>query len=205
LKEFFDYYRIDYTLLSKEYCCGYPLVQPAAAAKNDDEIARAKELSREFIYGNFKQAKELGAKSIVLFCAGCEPNYADLQKETDLEVLSYYELLDRYFTGGVLELAVDYYAGCYRFRRKITQEPVDVEAAYRVLGKIKWIKVNHVDNKLCCFIEPLMEKLVSSLTNKTLITICSGCHATMTSKLKDRDGYQVKMLPEIVMESLKKK
>lgn len=118
LKELMDYFGISYTLLPRENCCGYPVAQPAVMAKNDGEIAKAKELSKGFIPENFGQAKALGAKSIVFFCAGCEPHYANMEKEIDLEVISYYELIDRYFKGGKLDLEADYYAGCYRFRRR---------------------------------------------------------------------------------------
>lgn len=205
LKELMDYFGISYTLLPREHCCGYPVAQPAVTAKNDEEIARAKELSKEFIRENFKQAKALGAKSIVFFCAGCEPYYANAEKETDLEVISYYELLDRYFKGGRLDLEADYYAGCYLFRRGLTEQALDIEPAKRVLEKINGLKVNYLDNKLCCVIEPLVEKLLASITTKTVITICSGCQRALTSKLKDKPDIQLKMLPEIVLEAIKNK
>jgi hypothetical protein len=53
-------FRISYSFLSKEYCCGWmPLGQPAVMAKNDADIAKAKELAKGFIQENFKQAEAL--------------------------------------------------------------------------------------------------------------------------------------------------
>jgi len=204
LKTLLDHLQIDYTLLSKEYCCGWvPLGQPAVIAKNEEDIAKAKELSREFILENFRQAEELGAKSIVLFCAACEPSYTNCAGATSLEVISYSELLDRYCNDGSLDLEVDYYAGCYRFRRRITTEPLDVEPAVRLLNKIKGLRVNHLDSKLCCYIPPHIEQLTASIKSKTVITICTGCYQNLRRVLAEKGDYQVRMLPEVVWEAVR--
>jgi len=118
LRNLLERFRVDYTFLSKEFCCGWlPLGQPAVMAKNEEDIARSKELAKGFIQENLGQAKALRAKSVVLFCSACEPNYTNYKSTADLEVISYTELLDRYFEGGNLQFDADYYAGCYRFRR----------------------------------------------------------------------------------------
>lgn len=205
IKDFFDLYEVNYTLLSKEYCCGYPISRPAVISKDEATISEAKSYSTEFIVRNFRQAESLGAKSIVLFCAGCEPNYANLINETRLEVISYTDLIDRYFTSGKLNANVDYYAGCYRFRRKLTSVPLNIEAATRVLNKIKGFRVNQLDSNLCCFKEHQVEQLLGSMKTKTLVTICSGCYYTLKSKMREEDGCRLKMLPEIVVEAIHNK
>ena len=203
LKALLDYLQIDYTLLSKEYCCGWmPFGQPAVMAKNEEDIARSKELSQEFIQENFKQAEALGAKSIVLFCAACEPSYTNNAAATNLEIISYSDLFDRYYKGGRLDLEADYYAGCYRFRRRITPEPVDVEAAVRLLGKIEGLKVNYLDNKLCCYIPPHLEELIGTLKSKNIIAICNGCYGNLSRVLQEKGDYQVRLLPEVLIEAL---
>jgi len=203
LKNFLDHFRVSYSFLPKEYCCGWmPLGQPAVMAKNDEDIAKSKELARDFILQNFKQAEALGAKSIVLFCAACEPTYTNFKSGTNLEVISYSELLDRYFPGGKLSVEVDYYAGCYRFRRRITQVPLDIEPALRVLGRIEGLKVNYLDNNLCCYVPPHLDKLINSIKTKTVLNICTGCYNNLQRTLKDKGPYQVKMLPEVVWESI---
>jgi len=202
-KELLDHLQIDYTLLSKEYCCGWvPLGQPAVMAKDEEDIAKAKEISREFILENLRQAEALGAKSVVLFCAACEPSYTNCAAATKLELISCSELLDRYFSGGRLDSEVDYYAGCYRFRRRLTTEPLDVDPTVRVLKNIQGLRVNYLDNKLCCYIPPHLEQLSDSLTTRTLVTICAGCYANLSGKLGEKGGYQVKMLPEVLLEAV---
>jgi len=202
LKNSLDRLQVDYTMLSKEYCCGWvPLGQPAVMAKNEEDIARAKELAEEFILENFRQAEVLGAKSIAIFCAACEPNYSNYRHATDLELISCDELIDRHLKSGSLESEADYYAGCYRFRRRITKVPrLNVEAAVRVLNKIEGLKVNYRDNTLCCYIPPHLEKLTNSLTTHKVITICTGCYDNLKETLGS--SYQVKMLTEVVWEAL---
>jgi len=203
LKGLFDHFRISYTFLSKETCCGWmPLGQPAVMAKDEAAIAGAKELARGFIQENFKQAEALGAKSVVLFCAACEPTYTNFKKAVNLEVISCSELLERFFTGGKLEREIDYYAGCYRFRRRITQEPIDVGAARRILSKIDGLRVHEADNSLCCFVRPHLDHLAGSFRTKEVVAICTGCYNLLQNALKDRGEYKLRMIPELLWEAV---
>jgi len=204
LKNCLDKLGVSYTFLSKEYCCGWmPLGQPAVMAKNEEDITSSKELSKEFIQKNFKQARDLGAKSIVLFCGACEPSYSNFKENESLEVISYTELFDRIFVKGELELDADYYAGCYRFRRRITSTSIDLEPALRILNKIEGLNVNYLDNNKCCYIPPHLENLIQEINSKTVISICTGCYHNLTRTLKDKGAYEVKMLPEVIWESIK--
>jgi len=202
-KDVLERLNVDYTLLSKEYCCGWmPIGQPAVMMKNDEDIQQFKELSKSFIMENFRQAEELGAKTIALFCGACEPNYSNCKDATGLDFISYAELLDRHFEGGSLDKEIDYYPGCYRFRRKITQEPLDIEPTARLLKKIEGLKVNEVDSKLCCYIPPHLDQLTDALTSKNLVTICTGCYHNLKGMLGSSGDYQIKMLPELVLEAI---
>lgn len=202
-KQLLDHLGVSYTMLDKEYCCGWMAFgQKAVMEKNEADIARFRELSKDFLLENFRQAKELGARSIVLFCGACEPNYTNYSDLTDLEIIPFSELIDRHFKKGKLNAEIDYYAGCYRFRRRITDKPVDVEPAVRVLKKIEGLKVNYLDNKLCCYVPPLMEQLEGSLKSRTVVNICSGCYHNLRGRLSGK-GIEVKMLPEIVWDSIK--
>lgn len=204
LKALLDHLEIDYTLLSREYCCGWMTIgQPAVMAKNEEDIAGYRELSREFVMENFKQAKELGAKSVALFCGACEPSYTNCADATDLEVISYSELLDRHWKSGRLDATIDYYAGCYRFRRRITSEPLDTGHAARLLGRVDGLQVNHLDNTRCCYIPPHMEELAASVTNDTVVAICTGCYQNLRRNLAEKRNCQVKMLPEVLLEAVR--
>jgi hypothetical protein len=179
-----------------------PIGQPAVMMKNDEDIKEFKETSKDFIRENFRQAKELGAKSIALFCAACEPNYSNCKDETDLEFISYAELLNRHFEGGKLELAVDYYPGCYRFRRKITEAPLADDPSAQLFEKIEGLKVSEVDNKLCCYIPPHLDQLGESLNADELVTVCTGCYHNLNAMLQSKEGYRISMLPELLLRAI---
>lgn len=202
-KNILDNYSVRYTLLEKEYCCAWGLIgRTAVLSKNEEDVARSKELSQEFIQENFRQAKLLGAKSIVLFCGACEPAYTNYRDLTDLEIISQYELIDRYFKGGRLDAEIDFYAGCYRFRRPITDRPVDVAPAMRLLNKIEGLNVNHLNDKLCCYIPPLMDKLTDSIKTGEVVNICTGCYHNLKEKLKGNESIRVSMLAETVWQAI---
>ncbi|MHB8086606.1 MAG: heterodisulfide reductase-related iron-sulfur binding cluster [Dehalococcoidia bacterium] len=202
-KKVLDYLKVDYTLLDKEYCCGWlAFGQMAVITKNEVDIARFKELSPDFLAENFRQAKELGARSIVLFCSACEPNYTNYKNLTDLEVITYPQLIDRFFKIGKLHKKIDYYEGCYRFRRRITDVPVDTSAAINIMEKIEGLEVNVLDGKLCCNIPPHMDQLVDSIKSNTVVNICTGCYYALKAKLGGNPNIEVKMLPELVWEAI---
>jgi Fe-S oxidoreductase len=203
LKVLLDRLQISYTALGKEFCCGWlPFGQPAVMAKNDEDIARSKELSREFVVGNFRQAEALGAKAIVLFCAACEPSYANMAGETSLPAISYSALLEQFYSGGRLDMAIDYYPGCYRFRRRITEHALDIEPARRLLGKVHGLQVNEPDSNLCCFIPPHVEKLNNTFVSRDIVTICTGCYHNLRRTMKNKEEYRIWMLPEILLQAL---
>jgi Fe-S oxidoreductase len=205
-KNLLENLKINYTMLSKEYCCGWmPIGQMAVMAKNEEDIGKYKELSKGFILENFRQAETLGAKSIVLFCSACEPNYSNHKNATPLEIISYTELLDRALEKGRLNAEIDYYPGCYRFRRRITAEPLDIKSAERLLGKIDGLKINKIDTALCCYKQADLEKIVGTLKTKSLMAVCTGCYHNLKAKLQSEGDYQVKMLPEVLLESLRSK
>ena len=205
LKELLDLLDISYTMLSKEYCCGWmPIGQPAVMMKDEEGIASFREISKEFIRENFRQAKELGAKSIALFCAACEPNYSNCQNdEPELEFISFAEMLNRHFTGGTLDMEVDYYPGCYRFRRKITTEALSDDPTMSMFNKIEGLRVNDVNAKLCCYIPPHLEQLGDELAGEAMVTICTGCYHNLNAMLGGRENYRVTMLPELLLKSIK--
>jgi Fe-S oxidoreductase len=72
-----------------------------------------------------------------------------------------------------------------------------------LLNKIEGLKVNYLDNNLCCYIPPMLDQLADSVKNKTVATICVGCTGNVTNKLKEKGDYQVKMLPEILLEAVR--
>lgn len=44
IKEFLNLHKVDYTLMSKEYCCGYPVSRSAVISKDEATIGEVKML-----------------------------------------------------------------------------------------------------------------------------------------------------------------
>lgn len=204
LKGFLERFRIDYTFLSMEFCCGWvPLLVPAIMAKEYEKVSKLKEIAGGFIQQNIRQAEVLGAKTIVTICTACEPNYRNYKNTTGLEILSYPQLLARFFKGGKLILGADYYQGCYRFRHAITSVAFDFESINHILGKIEGLNLNYIESKLCCIIPKQMEGILRSTKTNTIITTCNGCFHSLKEKMGENSDHKVKMLQEIVWEAVR--
>ena len=202
-KHLLDYLKIDHALLEKQYCCGWEaLGKPAWTDGNGEDFARWQEFSRESVIKNYRQAEALGAKDITVFCAACEASYTHNAEETSLEILTQSQLLDRYYPGGKLDMEIDYCPGCYRFRRGITDKPLDLAAPLRLLNRIEGLRVNYPDNNLCCRIPSDNDQLAESIKTRTVVTICVACTINIARNLRNKGDYQVKMLPEILWEAL---
>jgi len=202
-KNLLDYLKIDHTLLENQYCCGWQaLGKPAWAADNTEDFALWKEFARETVIKNYRQAEALGAKDITVFCAACEASYTHNADATSLEVLTQSQLLERYYPGGKLDMEIDYFPGCYRFRKAVTDKPLASEAPLRLLERIEGLRINYLDDSLCCRIPDDNDRLAESLKTKTVVTTCVACYGNITRNLKKRGVYQVKMLPEILWDAL---
>jgi Fe-S oxidoreductase len=78
-----------------------------------------------------------------------------------------------------------------------------MDPAERLLKRIDGLKINKIDSDLCCYKQPDLEKITGALKTKNLITLCTGCYHNLKVKLASKADYQVKMLPEILLESVK--
>jgi len=203
LKGFLEHFGVEYTFLSKEFCCGWlPLLQPAVMAKDERQVRIKKKTAESFAKQNLKQAENLGAKAVVTVCAACEPNYSELKSGTDPEILHYPQLLARFFDGGILNMNADYYQGCYRFRRMITPETLNVDSMEVLLQNIDQLRLNRIDDKWCCFVPKHMQVISNCIKNDIIITTCSGCMENLKKLSKEKENTKVKLLPEVVWESL---
>lgn len=201
-KTLLDLWHVSYSLLPKENCCGYAIVQSALQSKNQGDIQLSKQLSKEFIEENFRQAEALGAKHIVLFCSRCEPLYSICAASTNLEIMTYADLIDRFFQGGQLSRDIDFYSGCYRFRNRFIRKALDLQSVQNILGRIEGLHINYLDNRLCCNVPAQLNQLSNSLKTRSLVTLCTLCHKNLRANLQEKAFVKVQLLPELVMDSI---
>ena len=204
LKHILEHFGVTYTFLSKEYCCGFlPLLQPAIIAKDHARIERLKPVTENFMWKNIEQAKALGCKGLVTVCAPCEANYSNIKHEAGIDIYHYHGFLASLFEGGRLDRSADYYAGCVKFRRGISNVSFNSEPIRSILSKIAGLYVNTIDRKLCCFVPSQMEKIVESITTNYVITSCTGCRDKLAKEVKVKKGVDVRFLTEVMWESLR--
>jgi Fe-S oxidoreductase len=197
-----EHYKIDYTLLRKEHCCGNILLRQASKDKTGDELRKADALAREFLDNNLIQARQVGAKKILAFCVGCDLVYSRFKDSVPEEILWYPTLLARLFKGGRLEMEADYYAGCHYFYRRLNDSLPDLDSAMEVLNRIEGLRLNPLDSRLCCTRPQQLESLLGSIKTKTVITPCGGCAMGLAEALEASGDCRVVMLPEVVWAAI---
>lgn len=191
------HFEVDYTLLPKEHCCGALFFRQAVEEGNDEDLSHARVLSWGFIESNLRQIREIGARKIITFCAGCNEVYGGFRDAIPEEVVWYPTLLARMFRGGRIQLHADYYAGCYASYRNLNRGTPDLESALTILHQIQGLELNELDNNLCCNNAQQVESLIASMRTRTIITICGGCAMWLKQALKGRGDYRVLMLPKV--------
>jgi Fe-S oxidoreductase len=197
-----EHYKVDYTLLRKEYCCGNILLRQASKDKTGDDLKQADVLVREFLENNLTQARQVGAKKILAFCVGCDLVYSRFKNSVPEEILWYPTLLARFFKGGRLEMEADYYAGCHYYYRRLNGSLPDLDSAIEVLNRIEGLRLNHLDSRLCCTRPQQLESLLGNIKSKTVITPCGGCAMGLEQALEARGDCRVVMLSEVVWAAI---
>ena len=193
-----EHYKVDYTLLPKEHCCGDLLLRQAAKDKTGVEMKQADALAREFLEKNLIQARQVGAVKLLAFCVGCDLVYSRFRDSVPEEILWYPTLLARLFKGGRLELEADYYAGCHYYYRRLNGSLPDLDSAIEVLARVEGLRLNHLDSRLCCTRPQQLESLLGNIKSRIVITPCGGCAMGLEQALRAKGDCRVVMVPEVV-------
>lgn len=187
---------LSYTFLSREYCCGNYLYRPAIKERDEGALAECRELSREFISKNLRQAKVLGARRIVIFCSPCYPIYKHAFPGEDIV---FYPVAIRDALESLRwEGEIDYYAGCYRLHRRLSPVPMDLKSADEVLAKIRGLKIHRIAAPKCCFHPEGLSHMVSEVETDTMVHVCTGCYQQAVQHMAMDQNRRVVMLPEFI-------
>ena len=187
---------LSYTFLSKEYCCGNYLYRPAIKAKDETALTECRELSREFVGLNIKQAEALGAKRIIIFCSPCYPIYKYAFPEEN--VVFYPAVLNELMKPILFEEKIDYYAGCYRLHRKFSPVPMDLMSTHEILDKLKGLHVHRISAPKCCFHPDGLSHMITGVRTNTMLHICTGCYGQAVRHMPEDRNVDVLMLPEFI-------
>ena len=205
VKSFIDllrYFNVSYTFLSKEVCCGRPVregmfyKEPGTAG----EKLEYEDFIRESLLRNVIQAKELGAKTIINICPGCDMTWNLYGSKLGIDIMYYTEFLLGVFKEGKLEKQTDFYEGCHRVH-KLSAESlgVAVASAKELLSRVDGLKYNEIPSELCCRISP--GDIFKMCKTDTLVTP-SQCCLSLLLAARPNGGPHVKFLAELLYEAL---
>jgi hypothetical protein len=187
---------MDYTFLSKEYCCGNYLYRPAIKARDEAAMAECRSFSKEFLTLNIDQARQLGARRLILFCSPCYPIYKHAFPEED--IIFYPQAIAEATGHLVWEKEIDYYAGCYKLHRSFAKVPMDLKSTNTVFEKISGLSVNRISAPECCFKPEGLAHMIGHITTDCMVHICTGCYfQALRNAPKDRQ-VRILMLPEFI-------
>jgi hypothetical protein len=196
----FDKKGFSYTFLSKEYCCGNYLYRPAIKSRDQEAINECRDLSKEFVERNIRQAKILGANRLIIFCSPCYPIYKHAFPEE--EIVFYPAAIGEVMASLKFEKAIDYYAGCYRLHKKFSSVPMDLKSTENVFSRLKGVQINRISAPKCCYHPEGLTHMVENVKTDLMVHICTGCYGQAINNMGDKKDVQVLMLPELVEKAM---
>jgi len=192
----FDRGGLSYTFLSTEYCCGNNIYRPAIKAKDEDALSECRSLSKEFVELNIRQARDLGAKRLIIFCSPCYPIYK--HAFPDENIIFYPGAINETVDSLEFKGEIDYYPGCYRLHRKFSPVPMDLKSTNDVLQKINGLSVNRISSPACCYKPEGLNHMISNIKTDKMVHICTGCYFQALLNMPGDKKVNVLMLPEFV-------
>jgi hypothetical protein len=189
-----------YTFLSKEYCCGNMLYRPAIKARDEEAIAECRVLSKEFVAKNLQQARDLGARRVVIFCSPCYPIYRHAFPQE--EIVFYPRLLAEAMGEVQFEESIDYYPGCYRLNQRFSSVDMDLESTETVMEQLPGLRVRRIGAPKCCYTPEGLSHMLESIRSRILLHICTGCYLQALKHLPDDKDTEVIMLPQLVERAM---
>ena len=187
---------MDYTFLSKEYCCGNYLYRPAIKARDEEAMIECRFFSKEFAGLNIQRMKELGARRLILLCSPCYPIYKNAFPAED--IIFYPRALAE--VTGDLEwpCEIDYYAGCYKLHRNFAEVPMDLKSTNAVFQKIKGLTINRISAPSCCYNPDGLAHMIDHVKTDCMVHICTGCYFQAVFNMPPERQVKILMLPEFI-------
>jgi hypothetical protein len=187
---------MDFTFLSKEYCCGNYLYRPAIKAKDEKAMTECRSYSKEFAGLNIEQMKKLGGRRLILFCSPCYPIYKYAFPEE--EIIFYPQALAE-MTGDLhWPHEIDYYAGCYKLHQNFANVPMDLKSTNAVFQKIERLSINRIGAPACCYKPDGLTHMISHVKTDCMVHICTGCYFQAVFNMPKDRQVKILMLPEFI-------
>lgn len=193
---------IEFTFLKKEYCCGEFLVM---TAKSEEEMARAKQASREFISMNISLAQDVGACNIAYFCTRCAYLAKEAFPASPVRQIHYPDIIMDQLQKQQLRIepaAVGYYRGCQaRNRTEVPGVELDFKGYRDVLNRIEGLTVIDLPLQCCCLDNPNgVLETAERLNLRAIVTACVSCQIRLARISRGR--VRVVYFPDLLLHAL---
>jgi Fe-S oxidoreductase len=205
IRSFIDllrYFNVSYTFISKEVCCGRPIREGMfyKAPESAAEKLRYEDFIRESLLTNVIQAKELGAKTIINICPGCDMTWNLYGGNLGIDIVYYTEFLLTVFKRGQLDKEIDFYEGCHKLH-KLSPESLTrgISAAKELMSRIEGLKYHEVSSDMCCRIAPA--EIFAACKTDTLVTPSQCCYIILMAA-RPKNSPEVKFLAETMYEAV---
>ena len=196
-----DLFRLDYTYLNDEKCCGLPLV----AQTGEEESDYIGKLCKDFTSHNIARSKEKGANKLVYCCAGCAYS---ARERFNHDHESHIFILDLIFNEikkmnlKCKPAVMGYFGGCHTYFKKTFPNSGMNWASYRSeLSRIEGLELVDVKG-MCC--KTSAGKIVERAEIEGLeevICPCNFCYVSLKQAAGDR--LKVTSMPEFLLRILK--
>jgi hypothetical protein len=187
---------MDFTFLSKEYCCGNYLYRPAIKAKDEEVMVECRSYSKEFVGLNIERMKKLGGRRLILFCSPCYPIYKYAFPEE--EIIFYPQALAELAGDLQWPHEIDYYAGCYKLHQNFAKVPMDLKSTNAVFQKIEGLSINRISAPACCYKPDGLAHMIRNVKTDCMVHICTGCYFQAVFNVPKDKQVKILMLPEFI-------
>jgi hypothetical protein len=187
---------MDYTFLSKEYCCGNYLYRPAIKARDEEAMIECRSFSKEFAGLNIRRMKELGGRRLILLCSPCYPIYKHAFPGED--IIFYPRALAEVIGDLEWPCEIDYYAGCYKLHRNFAEVPMELKSTNAVFQKIKGLTINRISAPSCCYKPDGLAHMIDHVRADYMVHICTGCYFQAVFNMPSERQVKILMLPEFI-------
>jgi hypothetical protein len=187
---------MDFTFLSKEYCCGNYLYRPAIQARDEEAMKECRSFSKEFTGLNIEQMKKLGGRRLILFCSPCYPIYK--QAFPDEDIIYFPQALSEVVGDLHWPGEIDYYAGCYKLHRKFADIPMDLKSTNALFDRIEGLSVNRISAPACCYKPEGLAHMIGQVRTDWMVHICTGCYGQAVLNMPKDRPVKILMLPEFI-------
>ncbi|MBI2907654.1 MAG: (Fe-S)-binding protein [Chloroflexi bacterium] len=195
---------VRYTYLTKEHCCGVPVLEAALEHGNEGQARTVREACKNFMAANISAGRARGARNTVYLCTWCAHMGKKFFPEDGGQFYCVDLLLEK-LEKADLEVAptvVGYYEGCHLRNQHLTPGIELDWAAYReVLNRIKGLQVVDLNPKICCTVNP--GKVVDQarkLGVKCIVSSCRACHMRLLEVGKE--GMRMQFLPDLLFDAV---